>query len=383
MKNHNLDTGPGRLYRLRKKIESIMKSDRRESDRLLKCVLHNVAVVYQSIVTLRVKLFTLGIFAVRKLPCKVVSIGNLTVGGVGKTPMTIKIAELFRENGYRIVILSRGYKGRAEHAGGIVSDGKAVMLDASEAGDEPYMMAKRLKNIPVVVGANRYESGMTALRYFKPDIILLDDAFQHLKLHRDANLLLLNAERPFGNRHFVPRGELREPVSSVSRADFIVLTRSEKLTPESSKQIQKISRRRPVIRTFHCPSIRKWIHNDSSREVDVNPDHLRNRKAVVFSALANNHDFLQTIKSFGCVIAGFFDFPDHHAYTDADFRLIEKSAQKSQAELIITTEKDEVKLPNPSPFSKNLVIIGIDIVFDSPASEQRFFNLIRNQLADH
>ena len=156
--------------------------------------------------------------AVRSVSVPVVSVGNITVGGTGKTPMTIYVAQKLQQSGVRVAVISRGYKGRAESGGGVVSDGRNLLMDSEQAGDEPYLMAGRLKNIPVIVGKNRFAAGMLAINKFQSEVIVLDDAFQHLKLSRDIDLILLDYTRPFGNTHLLPRGILREPVTALRRA---------------------------------------------------------------------------------------------------------------------------------------------------------------------
>ncbi len=181
---------------------------------------------YGTGVRLRRNAYASGFLKQKKLPCTVISIGNLTTGGTGKTPMTIYVAEQVRRLGYRVAVLSRGYKGAAEKSGGIVSDGNAVLMDPLSAGDEPFLLAASLKGIPVLVGHDRYQSGMHAINRFQTEVVILDDAFQHLALFRDVNLLLLDSSLPFGNGHLLPRGSLREPVSALDFSDALIMTRS-------------------------------------------------------------------------------------------------------------------------------------------------------------
>ena len=210
--------------------------------------------IYGGGVKLRQKLYQKGLVKSKRLPCMVISVGNLSVGGTGKTPMTIYLANLIQDFGNKAVVISRGYKGRAEKAGGIVSDGKVLLMGPETAGDEPYMMAVKLKNVPVIVGKNRFEAGMLAVRTFKPEVLVLDDAFQHLKLERDLDLVLLDCQRPFGNGHMLPRGIMREPVSALSRADALILTRSD-VVPDAKKVIHDLKYRSLPA----CPQLRIYI----------------------------------------------------------------------------------------------------------------------------
>ncbi|MGA8180790.1 MAG: tetraacyldisaccharide 4'-kinase, partial [Desulfobacterales bacterium] len=188
----------------------------------------------------------------KKLSCPVVSIGNITAGGTGKTPMAIYVANIARDLGYKVAIISRGYKGKAEKNGGIVSDGKALLMTAEIAGDEPYMMAARLRDVPIIVGKNRFKAGRLAIRKFEPDILVLDDGFQHLKLQRDLDLVLLDYRKPFGNGHLLPRGVMREPASALSCAAAIILTRSDTMNDKEMKSLLKMpgfyERKTPVYR---------------------------------------------------------------------------------------------------------------------------------------
>ena len=158
----------------------------------LASLLHGISIFYGAAQRLRATCYRHRVFPSRELPCKVISVGNITVGGTGKTPMTIHVAAEIKRAGFNVVIVSRGYKGRAEKHGGIVSDGRTLYMDAELAGDEPYLIACRLKGVPVVVGKNRFAAGMLAIGKYQSDVIVLDDAFQHLKLKRDIDLVLLD-----------------------------------------------------------------------------------------------------------------------------------------------------------------------------------------------
>ncbi len=166
-----------------------------------------------------------GLFPSHKLDCRVISVGNLTLGGTGKTPVVMMIAETLRGNGYKPGILSRGYGGNSNSEVNVVCDGKDILLSPDVAGDEAVMMAQRLKNVPVLVGSDRYQIGRYAIEHFGVDTLILDDGFQHLSLKRDMNILLFDHQRPFGNGQLFPAGELREPRKAARRADFVCITR--------------------------------------------------------------------------------------------------------------------------------------------------------------
>ena len=210
-----------------KKIEKVITSDSRNGYDWLVLFLSMASKVYGGVVKIRRIFYKNGILISKKLSCPIISIGNITVGGTGKTPMTIYVAQVVKNLGYKVAIISRGYKGKAEKIGGIVSDGKGLLMTPENAGDEPYLMANRLKDVQVIVGKNRFDAGRLAIRKFDPDVIVLDDGFQHLMLQRDLDMVLLDYHRPFGNGHLLPRGVMREPVSALLHADAIILTKSD------------------------------------------------------------------------------------------------------------------------------------------------------------
>ncbi len=215
------------MSNIKQKIKAIMTDEGKSRLLSFESFLFVISLLYGGVVKLREFFYKKKMLKSERLPCKVISVGNVTVGGTGKTPMTIYVAELLNRLGYKVAILSRGYKGGAEKTGGIVSDGRTIFMEPDMSGDEPFMLAAKLKNTPVIVGKNRFEAGMLAIKKFKPDIIVLDDAFQHLKLVRDINLVLSDCRRPFGNTHMLPRGTLREPLSALLRGDAFILTRSD------------------------------------------------------------------------------------------------------------------------------------------------------------
>lgn len=327
--------------------------------------------LYGAAMKLRQAFYKGNILKSEKLPCKVISVGNLSTGGTGKTPMTIYLAELLKRLGYKVAIVSRGYKGSAEKTGGIVCDGTNLLMDSEEAGDEPLMLASYL-NVPVVVGGNRFVAGMKAVEAFAPDIILLDDAFQHLRLKRDIDLLLLDGCRPFGNSHLLPRGPLREPVSALSRADAFILTRCEDKKSCPSQRLHSFHSpaHSPVFRTSHVPYISRIVSGKNAE--NANPEKyalgtLRGRKVFAFSGIAKNEDFQRSLEHMGCEIAGFAGFPDHYRYSDAELRDILQSAKKMNADFLVTTEKDYVRIARGISWSPDLVVMSIKISFGEDA----------------
>jgi tetraacyldisaccharide 4'-kinase len=221
----------------------------------LEWLLYACSQAYELAARLRVKLYETGFLKQQNLQCKVVSIGNITVGGTGKTPVTLHVADLLRRMGYKVAVISRGYGGSAGKKAGIVSDGQEIKMTPEEAGDEPYMISLKLKGIPVIVGRDRVKAGRFAIGEFGSDIIVLDDGFQHLGLRRDLNIVLLDSANPFGNGYLLPRGVLREPLSHLGRADAFVLTRSDLNGTATSgvSFVQEIAAGRPVFNCAHIP----------------------------------------------------------------------------------------------------------------------------------
>jgi tetraacyldisaccharide 4'-kinase len=211
-------------------------------------VLRLVSVFYASGQRMRAWLYRQKIFQTRRLNCRVISIGNLTLGGTGKTPTVMMVADTLRCKGFKPAILSRGYGGQSRESVNVVNDGRQTLLSPEVVGDEPVMMAQRLKDIPVLTGRIRYETGKYAIEHFGADVLILDDGYQHLPLHRDLNILLCDATRPFGNGIVFPAGELREPLSAMGRADVVCLTRCRGDDPTDRIDGCNI-KRVPVIRT--------------------------------------------------------------------------------------------------------------------------------------
>jgi len=290
-----------------------------------------------------------GLFPSNKLDCRVISVGNLTLGGTGKTPVVMMIAETLRGNGHKPGILSRGYGGNSKNEVNVVCDGKRILLSPEVAGDEAVMMAQRLKNVPVLVGSNRYQTGRYAIEHFEVDTLILDDGFQHLALKRDMNILLFDHQRPFGNGQLFPAGELREPKKEAHRADFVCITRySGASYPGISEHL---IRNLPVVKlTLRLDSVLKF---DDGEFLDVK--ELHNQPVAAFSGIANPDDFRKILEQTGTRLVYYHPFPDHHVYTLSDLQLIESSARKAGAKFILTTEKDGVKLKSNSlilPFYK-------------------------------
>lgn len=326
--------------------------------------------VYGDIQALRARLYAKGYLTARKLPCKVVCVGNLTAGGTGKTPMIMYLAALLRRHAIPAVIVSRGYRGALEQSGGLVSDREKVLRNGAEAGDEPYLLACRLKGIPVYVGRNRYANGLKAIAAFKPAVILLDDGFQHLQLQRDFNLLLMDAEKPLDNGYVIPRGLLRERPTALNRAQAVVFTRSQAgqdgydmLAPyvEDCEGLPHfVSGHRSCCYLVNAKTdLEQAFRQEPASPATVFGDS--KPKVFVFSGLAKNQSFYNSVIQAGLSVVGSRFFPDHYAYAATDLAALQKAALATGATLLATTEKDHAKLKGRLDLP--LAVFGVEIDF--------------------
>jgi tetraacyldisaccharide 4'-kinase len=297
-----------------------------------------LSIPYGWAVRIRTILYSINLWKSRRLPCPVISVGNITVGGTGKTPLVITLAKGLMDRGIPMAILSRGYKGKGSSRP-LVSDGKTVLLSPKKSGDEPFQMAKALKGIPVFIGKDRFANGQLALQQFNIRGVLLDDGYQHLQLHRDLNILLIDSEIGFGDHHLLPRGILREPLKHLHRADLFLLTKVE--DPESCRPLEKMLREflpsSPVFHSHYEPQ--GLIGPDGER---VGLQALKGKKALAVTGIANPAYFSLLLRKCGMEIAREMIFPDHHRFTSKDLVAIEKESK--EADWIVTTEKDIVKL---------------------------------------
>jgi len=291
----------------------------------------------------RVFLYARGLLQTHSLPCKVVSVGNITLGGTGKTPFVSLLSEMIKARGYRVAILSRGYKGTFQEPFSLVSDGRRILMDAQQAGDEPYLLAGKLEGVPVIVGKKRWLSGKYAVDHFQAQVVILDDGFQHLSLKRDLNLLLIDSSSPFGNGYLIPRGVLREPLGQLSRADAIVLTKvGESANVKILKEIlKKIPGGYPCFQVDYVPDEIRWYDNENK---SWPAEYMKRKKILAFSGLAKPESFRRTLLSLGAEIVTVETFPDHHWYSQRDAEKLWAKAAKFGVDALVTTEKDLVKM---------------------------------------
>lgn len=322
-----------------------------------------------------------GVFASHRLPSFVISVGNLCLGGAGKTPMVLHLGRQVRDMGYSVAVVSRGYKGLHESKGAVVSDGRKILCDARHAGDEPYLTANLLGGVPVAVGKDRVAAGRTVVNRFHPQVLILDDGFQHLRLQRDLNLLLLDCRHPFGNAFVLPRGTLREPKAALSRADALILTRCDIPGRTDNPELAKtLASSRPVYRTAHRSTLRVVlpagqmpVQTLSGGPVAELGTMVDGKRVFVFSGLAQNQAFQDSVRILGANVTGSLGFGDHHPYTAGDTRRIIRAALSAGSDYLVTTDKDYVRLPSRIRFPLTLVVLGIDIDFGGDRERwQRF-----------
>ena len=302
-----------------------------------------------------------------RLNALVIVVGNLTMGGTGKTPVVERLAKELQGQGRKVAVLSRGYKSKEDEKKGfkklfkgkdseksspkVVSDGESVLLDSEEAGDEPYMLANNLPGVVVVIDKNRVDAGKIAIERYGVDALILDDGFQYLAMKADMNLLLVDQMNPFGNRKLIPRGILREPVNSLSRATNVLITKSE-IEPqlELLETIRKYNKNAEIIRCAHKPKFFREVNGNDTRNIRYLIEHY----VGVFCGIASPRGFENLVHQISGELRFKKRFLDHHKYTLDELERLFQKAKNSGVEVMITTEKDAVRIPSdfnpPIPF---------------------------------
>ncbi len=321
-----------------------------------------IAAVYGLGARARRAAYTEGWLKPRRLPAPVVSVGNLTVGGTGKTPMTACLARMFQEQGKRVAILSRGYGGSRKSPTRL-SDGDTIYFKPPEVGEEAYWLARNLPGAAVYTGACRFRAGMAAWQEFRPDLFLLDDGFQHFQLRRELDIVLVDAAAPFGNGCLLPRGPLREPINTLAQAQVLILTRFEsKRHQESLEKIRGAFPDKVVLTaTIRPTQARRYPGGDQAP-----PEALEGLPLFAFAGLARPQVFLETLQALKADVKGTRWFPDHYPFESPTLARLAGEARTRGANFLVTTEKDWARLEGIAGPDFPLWVLGVEAEFHEP-----------------
>lgn len=298
--------------------------------------LYPLSKIYGFVVKTRIFFYKKGILKSVRLPVPVISVGNITMGGTGKTPVVEYIARYLQKKGKRVAILSRGYAATIKQENSSLSE--------NVCNDEYLLFQENIPNIPHLLNKNRAKSGLEAIRHFRAEYLLLDDGFQHIRLAKDLNIVTIDALNPFGREYLVPRGTLREPLEELRRADMIMLTHVNQCSLDEIQSIidrlHEVAGHIPVVETVHKPICLESL-TDAAR-LDIHCLH--GKKIFAFCAIGNPVSFRKSIESLGGELLGFQVFSDHHVYTTSELMELNAAAQRIRPDAIIITQKDKVKI---------------------------------------
>jgi tetraacyldisaccharide 4'-kinase len=336
-------------------IDVILERRHDTRARILRGFLYALSLLYERLVQLRLYFYRKRVLRERALGCLVISIGNLTVGGTGKTPIVEKFARALQTGGRRVAILSRGYKSvprkrtlldrflkRNVHPPRVVSDGKSLLLDSLTAGDEPYMLAHNLQDVIVLVDKDRVKSGRFAIDKWKVDTLLLDDGLQYLHLKHRLDMVLVDRQAPFGNEFLLPRGTLREPPRNLRRASYIFITKNTGEPNDALRQrIRRYNRTAEIIECAHKPLYLKNVFTAEQLPLE----HLRGAFIGSICGIAAPESFEEGLKKLGAQVNLAKRYIDHHYYNAAELQSFINRCIRRDLTMIVTTEKDAVRMP--------------------------------------
>ena len=332
-------------------------------------LLFPVAKLYETGVRLRNALYSSGLLRIEQLRQPVISVGNLTMGGTGKTPTVIALGQLLQASGYSVSVLLKGYKGQNPGNPLLVSDGKTLLTSSRIAGDEALVIARNLPGALVVVGKDRAQAGAWVESRFSVDAHLLDDGFQHLKLYRDLNLLLVDVTNPFGGGSLPPLGRLREPLQGIGRADAVILTRTE---PDRNYQdlIRLVQHYKPGV---PCLLARQRFVSSVTinQKESFSIASLKGTSALAFAGIANPFQFFDCLQNWGVRLSYKMSFPDHHRYTTRDLNRIKEKCLERGMETVVTTEKDAENFEANRLDPLQVVVVKMAFEFDDPEKLRR------------
>lgn len=343
---------------------------------LLKSLLCLCSFIYSLAIRSILLAYKIKILPCHKLNCAVISVGNITWGGTGKTPLVEMIVRQLDSKGKKVAILSRGYK-KIVHCKN-KSYGQRLTPDAM--GDEPYLLKKNLPHIPVLVGRDRVATGKRAVKECNIKAVILDDGFQYWRLFRDLDIVAINASSPFGNAHLLPWGILREPLSSLRRADIFMLTKvdlGEHNLLGLRERLEQINSQALIVESVHQPLL---LRNFKGKRSDLK--ELKGRRVCLLSSIADPLDFQKTVSNLGAKIDLKFKFPDHYNYRKEDIERIVNACRQKDLKIIVTTEKDAVRLSGLEVqglrFGVQTFILRIEIRITK--NEREFFDRLHRKL---
>jgi len=378
-----------KLEKLEAYILSIIE-DRQQGKRHLpvRIFLSSLSYIFAVLVQTRLWLYRRGLHRPHTLGCQVISIGNLTVGGTGKTPIVEIFARTLQKSGRKVAILSRGYKKdegpklprlwrkitfrSGNEPPRVVSDGKLLLLDSSLSGDEPYMLAGNLKDVVVIVDKNRVKAGAWAINKFGCDTLILDDGFQYLTLKHRLDIVLVDRTNPFGNWKMLPRGILREPVRNIKRAGFIFITKSNgDGAEEIKKTLRQYNREAEIVECRHCARYLKNVYTDETQPLEF----LNGQSVAAISGIAQPKGFEDELVRLGAKVLYHKRYADHHRYSQQEIiDSINRGVQKG-ASIIVTTEKDAVRFPRIE--RRDLPIYFLRVEIEMLSGEEKFNEWIK------
>jgi len=331
---------------------------------MLKCFLFMFAFIYGLIARTLIFIYRLKPY---QLDCKVISVGNITLGGTGKTSLVEFIARYLKHQGHKVAIISRGYKRK-------VAKHEPRTTNHETMGDEPYMLKMKLKDIPVIVDADRVRATKVALRDYGVDTVILDDGFQQWKIKKDLEMVAIDVTNPFGNQHLIPRGILREPQSSLKRADIFVLTKTN-LNPDFQDVKDFLGSVNPeglILESIHNP-LGFYVIGKGGNDL-LKPDTLKQKTVALFSGIGDPDSFENLIMTFKLNIGLSFRFPDHYNYSGKDLENIISESKKKNIDALITTEKDAARISQLPITDYRLPIFVLRIELKITKDEQEFHN---------
>ena len=323
-------------------------------------VLPPLSILYGAVTRTRLSLYRRGTFQTTKLDRPVISVGNITTGGTGKTPLVEWVAKTIASHGKKVCILTRGYGRKDPHVQVIVSDGYGVLASPAEAGDEPYLLATKLTGQAAVISsADRIAAGREAIKDFGTECFVLDDGFQHLRLARDLNIVTIDATNPWGGGSLLPYGRLREKPEGLSRADCVVITRCDQVDSVDAlrDEILRLAGERPIFKSEMRAVRVSSLKNPSQT---LSPP----ARIAAFCAVGNPYSFFENVRRMGFEIGLQKSFPDHHVYTQDEIDSLAQAANEAGATSLITTAKDAVKLRTLS-FSIPCHVLELEISIEN------------------